>query len=194
MPSTVARANPAPSRKHYDFSHCDRLRVGVISDTHGHIDADVQNRLLGCELILHAGDIGSSSVLHQLRSICQDVIPVRGNNDCTGKWPSQEHAELATLSEIAEVKLPGGCVVLTHGDAFDPPANRHKKLRQHFTDSTAIIYGHSHKLVCDQEEAPWILNPGAAGKTHTRGGASCLLISAGNTQWDISEFRVRSPV
>lgn len=193
MSSPVVHVNPTTPRKHYDFSHYDCLRVGVISDTHGHIDTDVQNRLLSCELILHAGDIGSGSVLHQLRGICQNVIPVRGNNDCTGKWPSQEHAELAALSEIAEVKLPGGSIALTHGDAFNPPASRHKKLRQRFAGTTAIVYGHSHELVCDQEEVPWVLNPGAAGKTRTKGGASCLLIFAGSTRWNVSKFRVRSP-
>ncbi len=178
---------------YFDFSHYAHLQVGVVSDTHGHIDAGVQDRLLGCELILHAGDIGSSRVLHQLQGICQHVIPVRGNNDITGKWLPQEHAELAAISETAKVQLPGGSIALTHGDAFNPPARRHKKLRQHFTDATAIVYGHSHELVCDQEETPWVLNPGAAGKARAKGGASCLLISTATHQWKVCKFRVRKP-
>lgn len=176
---------------HFDFSHCGRLQVGVISDTHGHLDAHVQQRLLGCELILHAGDIGSSRVLHQLRGLCPNVIPVRGNNDCPEKWHPKEHAELATISEIARVELPGGRIALTHGDAFNPPATRHEKLRQHFKNTRAVVYGHSHELVCDQQEIPWILNPGAAGKARTKGGASCLLIDATRQRWKVCEFRVR---
>ena len=191
MPSTDVHTKSAATVSYYDFSHCKRMRVGIISDTHGHIDLDILTHLAGCELILHAGDIGSSSVLHRLRAICNNVIPVRGNNDCAAKWSSQEHEELTGISKLAEIKLPGGNIVLTHGDTFDPPAQRHENLRRHFTSSTAIVYGHSHLLVCDQGQKPWVLNPGAAGKSRTNGGASCLLVSINDMQWSVSEFRAR---
>ena len=178
---------------HFDLSHFEHMMIGIVSDTHGHMDTAVRERLHGCGLILHAGDIGSSHVLHQLRDICPVVIPVRGNNDCIEKWPPQDHSELATIGNTATVKLPGGSIALTHGDRFNPPSSRHEKLRRHFAGTTAIVYGHSHELVCDQEVLPWVLNPGAAGKTRTKGGASCLLVSAGRHQWEISKFRARKP-
>ena len=62
-------------------------------------------------------------------------------------------------------------------------------MRQHYPKAKAIIYGHSHKLVCEIDEHPWILNPGAAGKTRTKGGASCLIMQINETQWHVSEFR-----
>ena len=185
--------NTACYVNHFDLSHPEYLTVGIVSDTHGHLDTAVRERLHGCDLILHAGDIGASHVLHQLRDICPVVIPVRGNNDCTGKWPQQDHPELAAIGEAARVELPGGSIALTHGDRFNPPSSRHEKLRRHFADTTAIVYGHSHELVCDQEVLPWVLNPGAAGKVRTKGGASCLLVSAGRHQWKVSKFRTSNP-
>jgi hypothetical protein len=34
-----------------------------------------------------------------------------------------------------------------------------------------------------------VVNPGAAGSTRTRGGASCLVLSASETQWTFESFR-----
>lgn len=172
-----------------DFSKHECLRVGVISDTHGNIDAHVQNHLRCCEVILHAGDIGSINVINQLKRINHNVISVRGNNDVAAKWPPHEHTDLNMINELAEIKLPGGNIVVTHGDKFNPVASRHKKLREHFPSAKAIVYGHSHQLVCDQSDTPWVLNPGAAGKNHTKGGASCLVVFTSKDKWEISEFR-----
>ncbi len=177
-----------------NFSTLDSVRVGVISDTHGEINTDIQMQLRNCDVILHAGDIGSFEVLKQLKDISQNIISVRGNNDVAAKWPCEEHVELDTISDVAEIKLPGGNIVITHDYKFDPVASRHNDLRQHFTTAKAIIYGHSHKLICDQSGAPWVLNPGAAGKIRTNGGASCLLIVASEAQWEVSEYRVEKSV
>ena len=190
MPATASRTRPAAPDSFHDFTHCQHLQIGIVSDTHGHIDPDIQDRLAGSDLILHAGDIGSSRVLQQLREVCENVVAVQGNNDCTEKWPAEEHGELMDLGKLAKIQLPGGSIILMHGDAYGMPGRRHAEMRQHFADSTAIVYGHSHMRVCDQEVRPWVLNPGAAGKSRTRGGASCLCMSVSAKQWQVSEYRV----
>lgn len=174
---------------HQDFSKHSSLLVGVLSDTHGFINGEVQAQLSRCDVILHAGDIGSIQVIDQLKNISRNVIPVCGNNDVETKWATQEHAELNKILDIAEIKLPGGNVIVMHGDRYFSAKNRHEKMRQHYPNAKAIIYGHSHKLVRDIDEHPWILNPGAAGKTRTKGGASCLIMQTNETQWQVSEFR-----
>ena len=190
MPATASRTCPAVPDSHHDFAHSKHLQVGIVSDTHGHIDPEIQDRLAGSDLILHAGDIGSSHVLHRLREICETVVAVQGNNDCTEKWPAGEHGELMDLGKLAKIQLPGGSIILMHGDVYGMPGRRHAEMRQHFANSAAIIYGHSHMRVCDQEMRPWVLNPGAAGKSRTRGGASCLCMSVSAREWKVSEFRV----
>ncbi len=172
-----------------DFSKHTSLSVGILSDTHGYINPYIERQLSNCEVILHAGDIGSIHVIRQLKQNCKNVISVRGNNDIPEKWAQDEHKALHQIPTVAEIKLPGGSIVLTHGDKFNPVAKRHDKMRTHFANASAIVYGHSHKLVCDQKHQPWVLNPGAAGKRITKGGASCLVMHTKKDHWQISEFR-----
>ncbi|MDH5767229.1 MAG: metallophosphatase family protein, partial [Gammaproteobacteria bacterium] len=53
----------------------------------------------------------------------------------------------------------------------------------------AIVYGHTHSMVVDKNESPWVINPGAAGQTRTRGGPSCLVLTANEKEWDIQMIR-----
>jgi len=59
-------------------------RVGVISDTHGLLRPEAARFLTGSDFIVHAGDIGESSVLAELAAVAP-LTAVRGNND-TGTW------------------------------------------------------------------------------------------------------------
>src|SRR5262245_62498537 len=61
--------------------------IGVISDTHGLLRPEVFEVFRDVGLILHAGDIGSTEVLDELKTLAP-VIAVRGNND-TGAWAKQ---------------------------------------------------------------------------------------------------------
>jgi putative phosphoesterase len=54
--------------------------VGVISDTHGVMRRDALDALEGCDLIIHAGDVGSPQVLEALSTVAP-VHAVRGNVD-----------------------------------------------------------------------------------------------------------------
>ncbi len=175
----------------FDYSTNEKTEIGVLSDTHSYIDASVTRQLKGCDLILHAGDIGSMSVLNQLHQITNNVICVCGNNDTTGQWDVAEHEELKKIPHSAEISLPGGVISITHGDEFfSDYDNWHAKLRATYPSSKAIIYGHSHRLVCDQNQEPWVLNPGAAGATRIqKHGVSCLRIQATMTSWEVQEFR-----
>ena len=63
------------------------LRIGVISDTHGLLRPEVEQRLAGVAHIVHVGDIGSPNVIAGLQRIAP-VIAIRGNVD-TGHWEEQ---------------------------------------------------------------------------------------------------------
>lgn len=178
--------------QHYDLSHYSNAKIGILSDTHSYINPAIASHLEGCDVILHAGDIGSIDVIKQLQSFCNHVIPVCGNNDNTMQWQENEHAELKNIPQIAEVNFPGGTITITHGDEYFSDYDVwHQALRNNFSSSKAVIYGHSHKLVCDQDARPWILNPGASGETRIqRHGVSCLLIRTEDSNWEVEEFRV----
>jgi predicted phosphodiesterase len=113
---------------------------------------------------------------------------VRGNNDVPTKWTRADRGALDRLEEIARVDLPGGVLIATHGDRY-APSTRHARLRAAFPDARAVVYGHSHRLIVDDGETPWILNPGAAGRARTYGGPSCLVLEASTRAWRIEALR-----
>ncbi|MFK7815115.1 MAG: metallophosphoesterase family protein [Gammaproteobacteria bacterium] len=180
------------NKKFFSYAEHDDITVGVLSDTHSHINPSVLHLLSKCDIILHAGDIGSIEVIKQLQEISKDVVSVCGNNDNPEQWHSSEHQDLWHIPQIAEVALPGGTIAITHGDEhFSDYDIWHDALRTNFPNAKAIVYGHSHRLVCDQDADPWVLNPGPAGETRIqRHGVSCLLIAANKQEWKVSEFRV----
>ncbi len=163
------------------------MKVLLLSDTHGVLDARIADMAAQVDLIVHGGDIGRLSVLETLRSTGREVIAVRGNNDSPAKC-HDEDAALAELPTQARVDLPGGQLVVEHGDAH-PARHRHARLRAAHPDARAIFYGHSHRLVIDREAQPWILNAGAAGRQRTHGGPACLLLSATRQRWAVRPRR-----
>src|SRR6266481_5376942 len=63
------------------------LRLGVISDTHGLLRREAVSALRGCDLIIHAGDVGEAEVIDQLSDIAP-TFAIRGNVD-TGTWAAR---------------------------------------------------------------------------------------------------------
>jgi putative phosphoesterase len=179
------------NKKYFNFAEHDHVKIGVLSDTHSYINPSILEHLSDCDIILHAGDIGSIEVIKQLHEISKDVVSVCGNNDNTQQWNIAEHEDLEYIPQIAEIELPGGKIAITHGDEyFSDLENWHESLRTNFPQAKAVVYGHSHRLVCDQNAAPWVLNPGPAGETRIQKyGVSCLLITANKEEWKVSEFR-----
>jgi hypothetical protein len=164
------------------------LRVAVVSDTHGFTDPRVLDLVASCDLAVHGGDIGNAAVLSALQPRTGRVIAVTGNNDVSHKWPEDQRDLLASLPEVAQVSLPGGLLVVTHGHCL-PARSRHRGLRKRFPQARAVVYGHSHRLVADRDGDPWILNPGAAGRARTFGGPSCMLLTVRPKRWELEVRR-----
>lgn len=167
------------------------VRVLLISDTHGAVDARIVHLTSRCDFVVHAGDIGSRSVLNELGADA-DVLAVRGNNDTPAKWPRGEGEVLRALTEQLTLELPGGTLVVTHADRVRPADERHERLRRLYPHARAVVYGHTHRLTTDCERLPWILNPGAGGRVRTYGGASCLILHAGKRRWSVETVRFAS--
>src|SRR5262245_57458008 len=79
--------------------------LGVIADTHGLLRPGAVGALAGCELIIHAGDIGTPEVLERLRQVAP-VVAVRGNND--------RNAWARALPETDVVELDGQYLYVLH--------------------------------------------------------------------------------
>jgi putative phosphoesterase len=165
-----------------------RVRVAIVADTHGFLDPRIAERVEGCEYAVHAGDVGCAAVLEAMRPR-QGLLAVYGNNDLPSKWPPGEAGVLACLPAEVSLKLPGGSLSVVHGDRVLPVAQRHNRLRRAYPQARAIAYGHSHRLICDLEQTPWVLNPGAAGRARTYGGPSCIILTAEHGRWQVESIR-----
>lgn len=169
--------------------HYPPLKVALLSDTHGVLDAQVAEVIDGSDWIVHAGDIGSAAVLRQLAQLGGKLVAVRGNNDTPSRWPEQDHDILTALPHERTIPLPGGDLIVVHGHRLNPAGQRHDKLRRRYPGARAVVYGHSHRLVEDLAHPPWVLNPGAAGRDRTHGGPSCMILHVLAGQWQVRHHR-----
>ena len=123
------------------------MEVGVISDTHGLLRPEAERALLGVDLILHAGDVGSPEILTRLRSIAP-IFAVRGNVD-SAPWAAE---------------LPATVVVEFAGATFYVLHNlRDLDLKPESAGIDAVISGHTHQVNQTFENGVLYLNPGSIG-------------------------------
>lgn len=170
------------------MSKHNHLRVAIVSDTHSFVDPRIIETVRGCHRVVHAGDIGDTDVLDTLDCVEQGVVAVRGNNDTPSQWPHDQREALLAIPHEATLELPGGKLVVLHGDKHFGGHDLHGKLRGLYPDARVIVYGHSHTQVADLDHTPWVINPGAAGKRLTRGGPKCLVLTASAHHWKIDKF------
>jgi putative phosphoesterase len=161
----------------------DTVTVGILSDTHGHLDQRIADVIRQCDFAIHAGDIMGAHILEQLQPR-NSVIAVAGNNDYPSMWRSEEAAIVSALPKSTSLDLPGGTVRIEHGHRLGG-FPEHDQLRWDHADVKLVVYGHTHKRVIDQQAEPWIVNPGAAGRERTKGGPSCLILNASEAEWTI---------
>ncbi|MBA1145516.1 metallophosphoesterase family protein [Ectothiorhodospiraceae bacterium WFHF3C12] len=168
------------------------MRLALLADTHGFLDPRIADLVSACDMAVHAGDIGGADVLLSLQPR-EQVIAIRGNNDVPQKWPEHERHVLENLPRETRVPLAGGDLVVVHGDESIPVAARHDAFRRRYPDAKAVVYGHTHSQTVDQSATPWVLNPGAAGRTRTYGGPACLILDCHEQGWSVEtvQFPVR---
>ena len=123
-----------------------RHLLGVISDTHGTLDARVADVFAGVDRILHAGDVGRQQVLWELQTIAP-VTSVAGNVD---RWePSADE-----LPGLQSMVVGGLRVALIHVRG---------ELPRHVADeSDIVVFGHSHLPLVDRQAGVLWVNPGSA--------------------------------
>ncbi len=109
-----------PAEYHFDQR---KLRIGLISDTHGHIDNNIVDLIRGCDIAIHAGDVMDERVLEQIQPRLKTVA-VAGNNDRRGLWSSSQNRYASQLPERALLTMCGGTIVVEHGHRLVPAISR----------------------------------------------------------------------
>jgi len=132
------------------------MRIGLLSDTHGYLDAKVFTYFAEVDEIWHAGDIGPITLTDKLAKF-KPLRAVYGNiDDATARRQFAEDV----LFEVAGLK-----VYMTHIGGYPGryPTRIRSQLQLH--KPGLFICGHSHilKVMPDPQHQLLHINPGAAG-------------------------------
>ena len=158
--------------------------VAVVSDTHSFLDPRIEKIVSESDYTVHAGDICGVGVIQAMKPKLGQVIAVAGNNDPYCHFSDTE------LPETVRFNVAGETIAVEHGHKHGMSQPSHESMRKAHPNAKLVVYGHTHKQVIDKEAMPWVINPGAAGKTRTHGGPSCLVIECfENKEWNIQEYR-----
>jgi len=123
------------------------LRVALLSDTHGLLRAQARAFAVGCDYIIHGGDIGSAEILDELAAIAP-LIAVKGNND--------NQAWAAHLPETEMIRVGGAFVYVIHDVS-------QLDIEPHAAGVQVIVSGHSHKPSVEKRGGILYVNPGSCG-------------------------------
>ena len=132
------------------------LRLAIISDTHlprgsRALPAACVERLRAADLILHAGDVVTADVLADLRALGPPVEAVYGNVD---------DEELRRVLPSARMVTAGGArIAMVHDGG--PAHGRLARLQRRFAQTDAVVFGHSHIPLHEEQGGFQIFNPGS---------------------------------
>jgi len=130
--------------------------IAVIADTHmpkgeRALPEGCVERIRQADALIHAGDFSAASVLADLEALCPVVLAVHGNVD---------DAELRRrLPESIEFEIEGHTVAVVHDSGSR--SGRLARMRSRFPDADAVVFGHSHMPLHEEEGGFQIFNPGS---------------------------------
>ena len=148
------------------------MRLAIISDTHmprgdRALPEECVRRLRAAAAILHAGDLVAPEVLELLESLGPPLHAVHGNVD----GPDVRRR----LPGTQVVEAGGAWIGMIH-DA-GPAAGRLARMRRRFPDADAVVFGHSHLPLHEEDGGFQLFNPGSPTErrrapAHTMGEAT----------------------
>ena len=132
-------------------------RIGLLSDTHGMVPKQFYTFFKDVDIILHAGDIGSTDVLEELKQF-KPTIAVYGNVD--------GYEIYSQIKRVETFELEGVKIMMTHIGGYPKRYEKGIKELLKAEKPNIFISGHSHilKVIFDHDLNLLHMNPGAAGK------------------------------
>ena len=132
------------------------MLIAIVADTHlprgsRTIPNACVQRMRAADLVLHAGDFSAAEVLEDLRALGPPVAAVHGNID------SPDLRRM--LPERQVVDAAGIRIGIVH-DAGQAKG-RLRRLRMAFPECDAVVFGHSHIPLHEEENGFQIFNPGS---------------------------------
>ncbi|MEW6140175.1 MAG: metallophosphoesterase family protein [Thermodesulfobacteriota bacterium] len=135
------------------------MKIGVLSDTHLRTPNAALEHILevifaDTDMILHAGDIVTRSVLDRLEE--RGVLAVCGNMD--------DHEVADSLPPTRIIEAAGKRIGLIHG--WGSGEGLAARILARFGEDLpdVIVYGHSHDPFCGMVNGTYMFNPGSASR------------------------------
>ena len=147
----------------------EKIKMGIISDTHGLLREEVKERLKDCTYIFYAGDVDRPEILDELRTM-GFLYVVRGNND--GYWAQNLRRSLNF--SVGNVKF-----FMVHD---------RKDAAWELGDTQVVIFGHSHKYFCQEIDGRLWLNPGSCGRSRFGGEVTMAVMTVENGSWEVEKI------
>ena len=146
-----------------------RIKIGIISDTHGLLRPEVVEILKNCDYIFLAGDVDRPESLDALRPLGALYV-VRGNND--GYWAQNLRRSLNFT--VGNVKF-----FIVHDK---------KDVAWELGDTQVVIFGHSHQYFSKEIDGRLWLNPGSCGRSRFGGGVTMAVMTVENGVWTVEKI------
>lgn len=163
------------------------MKIGIISDTHGHEMAwqkAWEKQFQNADMILHAGDIlyhgprnpmkedyNPAGLVQRINTCPVPVIIARGNCDSS---VDASCLELPVEAPYAYVVAEGLRIIITHGDTVMLDAEKDAMARHLRAD--LFISGHIHTTVLEKRGQTVFLNPGSAALSKREDGRNTFAV------------------
>jgi putative phosphoesterase len=150
------------------------MRIAVLADTHipgraRDLPPTAWRIVEQADAVIHAGDVVTPWLLDRLRVRSPQVHAVLGNNDLPLR---------GALPETLQLDLGGTKIAVVHDSG--PSDGRRRRLRRMFPDARAVIFGHSHIPICDDDGDLLLLNPGSPTDRRSRPSFTMATLECGN--------------
>lgn len=146
-----------------------KLKIGVISDTHGMLRKEVLKKLKNADVIIHAGDVIWWENIDMLEEIAP-VYVVRGNNDFYSSSP-----------DSLSLKFAGFTFYVAH--ICSRPSDN-------YAGFDFVICGHTHEYKVEQFGNTVYVNPGSCGPERFGSEATMCILELDEEKHDYKITRI----
>jgi len=154
------------------------MRIGLLADTHipdaaQELPPEVIEAFRDVDLILHAGDVFTTSVLDTLESIAP-VLAACGDDDF-GATLDDHRVKPEHVLELQGLRL---LLIHDRPQSYISPPQRRRHSKEHNTNDTynIVVFGHDHRPIVEYHGDVLLVNPGSPTFLNYRCGLGTVAI------------------
>ncbi|WP_407415305.1 metallophosphoesterase [Methanobrevibacter sp.] len=164
------------------------MLIGLISDTHipdraRIIPQNVLDAFKDVDLIIHAGDLTTQSVIDELEEIAP-VMAIQGNMDRVAGLD---------LPKARTIEVEGIKIGVVHGEVYPRGDTQQLLYLAKQLDVNILISGHSHQPKIEQIEDVLLLNPGSPIVPRLA-DRTVMLLEVNDKNVDVEIIKIGAPV